>query len=136
MTLSGLQKLALGIAGASAMGIGAAIAVVPQAFYSSYGIALGADPSLLSELRAPGAGLFAQGAIILAGIVRRALSLTALVAALVVFLGFPAGRILGIVLDGPPSAGIVAALVFELAVAALCLYAFRPGRPAASLVLR
>jgi hypothetical protein len=133
MTLARLQKIALGIAGVSALGIGAAITFIPHAFYASYGIALWSDPSLLSELRAPGAGLAALGAVMLAGIVRQSLSEVALVAALVVFLGFPAGRIVGLALDGMPSAGILAALVFELAVAALCLFAFRPGRGRAGM---
>ena len=128
MHLTRLQKIALGIAGVSALGIGTAITITPHAFYASYGIALGSDPSLLSELRAPGAGLAVLGAVMLAGIVRRSLSEVALVAALVVFLGFPAGRIVGLALDGIPSTGILAALAFELAVAALCLFAFRPGR--------
>lgn len=128
MTLARLQKIALGIAGASALGIGAAITAIPHAFYASYGIALGPDPSLLSELRAPGAGLAAFGAVMLAGLVRSSLRDLALAAALLVFLAFPAGRIVGLVLDGMPSAGIIAALVFELVVAALCLFAFRPTR--------
>lgn len=125
MNLTRLQQIMLGIAGVSALGIGTAITLAPHAFYASYGIALEYDPSLLSELRAPGAGLTALGAVMLAGIVRRSLSEVALVAALVVFLGFPAGRIVGLAFDGIPSAGIIAALVFELAVAALCLFAFR-----------
>jgi hypothetical protein len=133
MTLTRLQKIALGIAGVSALGIGTAIAFIPHAFYASYGIALVSDPSLLSELRAPGAGLAALGAIMLAGLVRQSLSEVALVAALVVFLGFPAGRIVGLALDGMPSAGILAALVFELAAAALCLFAFRPARGRAGM---
>jgi hypothetical protein len=128
MTLTRLQKIALGIAGASALGIGAAITAIPHAFYASYGISLGPDPSLLNELRAPGAGLAVLGAVMLAGIVRSSLRDLALAAALLVFLAFPAGRIVGLVLDGMPSAGIMAALVFELAVAALCLFAFWPTR--------
>ena len=127
MTLARLQMIALGIAGVSAIGIGTATTITPRAFYASYGIALGSDPSLLSELRAPGAGLAILGAVMLAGVVRQSLSKVALVAALVVFLGFPAGRIVGLALDGIPSTAILAALVFELAVAALCLFAFRPG---------
>jgi len=138
MTLTRLQKIALGIAGVSALGIGTAITITPHAFYESYGIALGSDPSLLSELRAPGAGLAALGAVMLAGVVRRALSGVALVAAFVVFLGFPAGRLVGLALDGIPSTGILAALGFELAVAALCLFAFRPeiGRAGSQVALR
>ena len=133
MNLTRIQKIALGIAGVSALGIGTAITITPHAFYASYGIALGSDPSLLSELRAPGVGLAVLGAVMLAGIVRRSLSEVALVAALVVFLGFPAGRIVGLALDGIPSTGILTALAFELAVAALCLFAFRPGRGRARL---
>lgn len=122
-----LQKIALGVAGLTALGIGALILIVPHAFYAGYGILLKPDPSLLSELRAPGAGLAAFGAVMLAGIVRRALRQAAVVAALTLFLAFPAGRILGLLADGIPSGGIVGALVLELGIAALCLFAFRRG---------
>lgn len=122
-----IQKLALGVAGITALGIGAVILVAPRAFYASYGIALGSDPSLLSELRAPGAGLAAFGAVMLAGMVRAALQQVAVVAALTVFLAFPAGRVVGLAIDGIPSNGILGALALELAIAALCLIAFRRG---------
>lgn len=125
MTLT--QKIALGVAGITSLGIGAFIVAAPHAFYASYGIALGPDPSLLSEQRAPGAGLAAFGAVMLAGIVRPALRQTAVVAALTIFLAFPAGRILGLVADGMPSSEILGALVLELVIAALCLFAFRRG---------
>ncbi|MCG6883604.1 MAG: DUF4345 domain-containing protein [Silicimonas sp.] len=131
MTLT--QKFALCIAGTTSLGIGAFILTAPHAFYASYGIALGTDPSLLSELRAPGAGLAAFGAVMLAGSFRPALGHAAFVAAQTVFLAFPAGRVLGILADGIPSHGILGALVLELAIAALCLFAFRQGaEPAAT----
>ena len=120
-----LQKISLGIAGLTSLGIGASILTMPQAFYASYGIALGADPSLLSELRAPAAGLAAFGMVMLAGIFKPSLRPSAIIAALTVFLGFPAGRLVGIWADGLPSDGIISALVLELAIAALCLFAFR-----------
>ena len=123
--MKSIQKVALGLAGITALGIGAAILFAPHAFYASYGIVLDANPSLLSELRAPGAGLAALGAVMLAGIVRPALKQAAVMAALIVFIAFPAGRIVGLVADGAPSSGILAALVLELAIAALCLFAFR-----------
>jgi hypothetical protein len=132
MTLNRMQKVALGLSGATSLGIGAFILAAPHAFYASYGIALGPDPSLLSELRAPGAGLAASGAIILAGIFRQALAQVAVAVALVVFLAFPAGRLVGIAVDGLPSPGILAALALELAIAAFCLFAFRPGARAAA----
>ncbi|PFG63109.1 uncharacterized protein DUF4345 [Thioclava sp. ES.031] len=128
------QKLALAISGVTAISIGALILTTPQSFYASYGIALGPDPSLLSELRAPGAGLAGFGVVMLLGILRPAMSQAAVVAALTVFLAFPVGRILGIVADGMPSNGILVALVLELAIAALCVLAFRPGAGAQARV--
>ncbi|MCE8554290.1 DUF4345 domain-containing protein [Ruegeria pomeroyi] len=120
-----VQKIALGVAGITSLGIGAFILVAPHAFYAGYGIVLGQEPSLLSELRAPGAALAAFGAVMLAGIVRPALRQAAVIAALTVFLAFPAGRVLGLVVDGVPSGGILGALGLELAIAGFCLLAFR-----------
>ena len=125
MTLTLLQKVTLGVSGVTSLVIGASILAVPHAFYASYGITLGPDPDLLSELRAPGAGLAAFGAVMLAGIVRQTLVPAATIAAFTVFLAFPLGRAVSLVLDGMASPAILAALVFELAVAALCLFAFR-----------
>ncbi|MDU8913481.1 DUF4345 domain-containing protein [Aestuariicoccus sp. MJ-SS9] len=132
MKLTRFEKLALGLSGVTALGIGGFILTAPLAFYASYGIALGPDPDLLSELRAPGAGLAAFGLIMLAGIVNGALRPASIVAALTVFLAFPAGRLVGLVADGVPSGGILGALGIELAIAALCIVAFRRRlRPAA-----
>lgn len=125
MTFSRLEKITLAISGVTALGIGAAILAAPHAFYASYGISLGEDPNLLSELRAPAAGLAAFGALMLAGIVRSALRQVSVVSALTVFIAFPGGRILGILVDGLPSGSLIGALALELAIAALCLYAFR-----------
>lgn len=131
MTL--FQNIALGVAGITALGIGAFILAAPHAFYASYGIALGPDPGLLSELRAPGAGLAAFGAVMLAGIFRPSLRQAAVVAALTVFIAFPAGRLVSLVADGLPSGAILGALALEIAIATLCLFAFRRGaRPVAS----
>ena len=123
-----LQKIALGISGITSLGIGAFILIAPQAFYSSYDIMLGSEPSLLSEVRASGAGLAALGVIMLTGIFWQVLSQVALIAALTVFLAFPAGRVVGMLADGMPSNGIIGALILELAIAAFCLFAFRPAK--------
>ena len=125
MTLSRFQTFSLAVAGITATAIGTAIVAAPQAFLASYGIALGPDPSLLSELRAPGAGLAAFGVLMLAGIIRSALSQMSIIVATIVFVAFPTGRLVGLLVDGLPSGGILAALIFELAVAGLCLTAFR-----------
>ena len=117
--------IALGLSGLTALGIGTSILTAPQSFYASYGIAVGHDASLLSELRAPGAGLAGFGALMLLGIWRQSILPVSIAAALTVFLAFPAGRLVGIAVDGMPSGGILGALVVELLIAALCLAAFR-----------
>jgi hypothetical protein len=133
MTLTIFEKTALSISGVTALGIGAFILSAPHAFYAGYGITLGDDASLLSELRAPAAGLAGLGILMLAGIFRQAWARQSIAAALTVFLAFPAGRLVGLVADGMPSGGILGALILELAIAALCLVAFRHRlRPAAS----
>ncbi|MEM6384842.1 MAG: DUF4345 domain-containing protein [Pseudomonadota bacterium] len=125
MTLTKLEKTTLAISGLTAIGIGGMITLAPHSFYASYGIFLGQDPSLLSELRAPGAGLTTLGLMMLLGIWRSSVAQLAVAATLIVFLAFPAGRFIGIALDGMPSAGIVAALILEIVIAALSLFAFR-----------
>lgn len=125
MSLTLLEKIALGFAGLTAVGIGGFILAAPHAFYASYGIILGQDPSLLSELRAPAAGLLTLGVLMLSGIWRAEMALLAVTATFVVFLAFPAGRLIGVAIDGLPSGGIVGALVLEIAIAALCVFAFR-----------
>lgn len=125
MTLNTLEKVTLGISGLTAVGIGGMIMFAPHSFFASYGITIGTDPSLLSELRAPAAGLTAFGTMMLLGIWRSAMAQLAIAATLIVFLSFPAGRLVGLAVDGVPSSGIIAALLFEIAIAVLCVFAFR-----------
>ena len=123
-----LEVAALSIAGTIAFGIGATILSVPHTFYASYGITVGTDPNLLSELRAPGAGLAAMGLLMIAGLIRSWLRTSAKLAALIVYVAFPIGRIVSWGIDGMPSTAIAAALALEIAVAVLCVIAFRPVR--------
>lgn len=125
MSLTLLEKVTLCISGLTAVGIGGFIMVAPRAFYASYGITLGDDPSLLSELRAPAAGLLTLGALMLAGIWRSTMAQLAVAATLIVFLAFPTGRLIGLAVDGIPSGGIISALGLEIAIASLCIFAFR-----------
>lgn len=124
MSITRFQKITLGIAGITALGIGGFILGAPHAFYASYGIELGTDTNLLSELRAPAANLTALGAIMLAGIVRPAWWRVSATVALTVFVAFPVGRIIGLAVDGMPSANVLGALAIEIVIGALCLIAF------------
>ena len=123
------QKVALGIAGITALSIGVFIAAAPHAFYSSYGIALGSDPNLLSELRAPATNLAALGAVTLAGIFRRGLLRVSSAVALVVFFAFPIGRVVSLLVDGMPATSVVGALLVEFSIGVLCAAAFWPRLP-------
>ena len=125
MSVTFLEKIAVGVAGLTAVGIGGVILAAPHAFFASYGITIGDDASLLSELRAPAAGLAAFGVLMLMGIWHTSVTPLSKAAAITIFLAFPAGRLIGLVVDGLPSGAIIGALVFELAVAALCILAFR-----------
>ena len=120
-----LEKTALGLSGLTALTIGAFILFAPHAFYAGYGITLGEDANLLSELRAPGAGLAGFGLLMLLGIWRHAVLPVGMAVALTVFTAFPAGRLVGLAVDGIPSGSVSGALVVELIIAALCLAAFR-----------
>lgn len=119
------RRLTLGGAGLTALGIGLAITFMPHGFYAGYGIEIGNDPTMLSELRAPGASLTALGALILAGALRSDLTTLSAVLGSVVFLAFAFGRLTGIALDGVPAESVVAALGIELIVGALCLLSLR-----------
>lgn len=130
MSSTKLQGIALSIAGVTALAIGAMILFAPRAFYASYGIALGPNPNLLSELRAPGAGIAVLGSTMLAGLVRERWVPFAIAAATTIYLAFPLGRLVGIVVDGVPNISVLGALAIEVAIGALCVIAFaRPRRP-------
>ena len=128
MQIRMFQKVALGIAGTTAMIIGGFILIAPHAFYAGYGMTLGDDPNLLSELRAPAANLAALSAVILAGIFRTSWAPVSAKVAVTVFLAFPAGRIVGLLIDGMPSASVLGAFAIEIAIGAICLAAFLPRR--------
>ncbi|MEO0624898.1 MAG: DUF4345 domain-containing protein, partial [Pseudomonadota bacterium] len=96
-----------------------------QGFYAGYGIEIGNHPTMLSELRAPGANLATLGALIFTGVFRSDLMRLSAALGTVVFLAFAFGRLMGIVLDGMPAEGIVTALAIELVAGALCLLSLR-----------
>jgi len=126
--LTHFQKAVLGLAGITAVLIGAFILAAPHAFYASYGIALGEDVNLLSELRAPAGGLFTLGAIMLLGLFRPRWTDRAVFSAFTVFIAFPAGRIVSVLADGLPNGSIVSAFTVELLIAGLLFLAFARNR--------
>ncbi|MEM9998414.1 MAG: DUF4345 domain-containing protein [Bacteroidota bacterium] len=113
-------QLLLAVAGLVLIALGVAILVVPHAFFATNGIVLGSDPSLLSEIRAPGALLAGCGLLVLRGVVQRRQTRSSLYVAVFVYGAFGAARLLSIALDGIPATSLLWATGIELGVAILC----------------
>ncbi|MEM8710802.1 MAG: DUF4345 domain-containing protein [Planctomycetota bacterium] len=114
------SRIFLATCGLIAASIGAMILATPATFHATNGIELGTDPSLLSEVRAPGGTLFALGLLILAGGVRPSWAQLSTAVSAVVYLAYGLSRVLSMVLDGVPDAGLVNAAAFELVLGAGC----------------
>lgn len=109
------------LSGALLLGIGGSIVWVPHVFHAGNGIVLGDDPSLLSEIRAPGGLLAGSGLLILLGAVRAGLRTLAMKLVVLVYGSFGLSRLVGLTLDGMPANGIIGATAIELFVAAIGL---------------
>ncbi|MEV4712335.1 DUF4345 domain-containing protein [Micromonospora sp. NPDC049374] len=113
-------RVGLTVAGLVAIVIGGALLTVPATFHAGNGIEYAGNSSLLSEARAAGGSLLATGVLVtLGGYVRR-LTFTAALVGAVVYLAYGLSRLLSMALDGPPATGLVAAMVVELILGAVC----------------
>jgi hypothetical protein len=114
------QRALLVLAGAILILVAAMILASPAGFYAANGIELGANVSLVNELKAPAGLLLAAGAWMIVAIFRgdtdRALGLAALV-----YLSYAAARAVSVVLDGVPATGLLQAAVVEGAIGLACL---------------
>ncbi|MEM9214477.1 MAG: DUF4345 domain-containing protein [Cyanobacteria bacterium P01_F01_bin.150] len=112
------------------LAIGGTILFVPHTFYASDGILLGNDPSLLSEIRAPGGLLVSSGLLILLGAFRAHLRSLSITLTTLVYSAFGLSRLVGFTLDGIPSNNLVIATGVELAMAAIALVILcrQPGK--------
>ena len=99
-----------------AMGIGAMILIAPAQFHAGYGIELGTDSNLLSEVRAPGGALLVLGALMLVGVFVRSFTHASASIAAAVYLAYGMSRLVSIGLDGMPGEGLVAAMAIELVI--------------------
>ncbi|BBH71611.1 hypothetical protein ACTI_82960 [Actinoplanes sp. OR16] len=110
----------LGVAGLVAMTIGAASFLAPEAFHEMSG-----TTGSLNETRANGGGLLGAGTLIFLGAIRRPATAHAAVLGAVLYLGYALGRLLSATLDPAPNAGLVTAMVAELALGVACVFAYR-----------
>ena len=123
MTASLFQKAVLLVAGATAIFVGISILASPQAFYAAYGISLPGDVSLTNEMRASGGSVMMLGLLTLAGLFMPRFTLASTLLAAAMFLAYGATRLLSFGLDGTPDAGLVTAMIAELAIGAAGLAA-------------
>ena len=99
--------------------IGGAMLTKTRSFLETSGVEIAADPSLLSELKAPSGLLIIAAALMLAGSMRFRFANLGLVTGSVVYGSYALARIAGMVLDGLPSESLVIATVIELGLAGL-----------------
>ena len=119
------HRTVLALGGATALGIGLALALAPGEVYAGMGVSLTGGPTLTSDLRAQGATLAALGAAMLAGLRRPALARLSAGLGALVYGAYGVGRGLGLALDGMPSEGVLVAFAVEATLAAACLLALR-----------
>jgi hypothetical protein len=112
-------KANLLVSGTILLTVGCALLVAPAVMHAANGVDLGRDPSLLSEIRAPGGALVALGALVLAGVFLRRLRYAATLIAAAVFVAYGLSRLLSMTIDGIPASGIVVATGLEIALGAL-----------------
>jgi Domain of unknown function (DUF4345) len=123
MKPSKVLKAILIVSGLVLMGVGGAILVAPVAFFAEEGIDLRGKTNLLNEIRAPGALLFASGAVIVVGAFVARLTFAASVLSPLVYLAYGIARSLSMWLDGVPTTGLVEAMVVELAIGLVAIFA-------------
>ena len=103
------------------LAIGCGIFFAPHASHGANGIMLDTDPSLLSEVRAPGALLATMGVVILFGAWRQERAAAALGLVVLVYGSFGFARLFAWWVDGRPADGLVVAIYIELLLAATAL---------------
>lgn len=111
----------LGISGLILAGIGGAILFVPEQMHAMNGVVLEADPSLLSEIRAPGGLLLAGGFMALSALFVHKWMRSALLLSALFYGSYGLARLVSFVLDGMPSEGLVAVTGLELVLGTACL---------------
>lgn len=109
------------VAGALLILVGTFILTSPADFYASNSIELGANPSLLNELKAPAGLLLAAGVFMIGAIFVRGQADTALWLAALIYLSYAGSRFASMALDGVPAAGLVQAAALESVVGLACL---------------
>ena len=115
------QKALLLVAGALLILVSIFILASPADFYASNSIELGANVSLLNELKAPAGLLLAAGLFMIGAIFVHSHADTALWLAALIYLSYAGSRFVSMAFDGVPATGLVRAAALEGIVGVACL---------------
>lgn len=115
-----LSRVTLLLAGIVALCAGLGLVTMPQVFFASYGIELGAQPSMLSEIRAPGALLVAVSVVLLLGALVEAQRVRAAWLGSLCYLSYAAARLVSAMVDGLPHLNLLYAGAGELFLGLAC----------------
>ncbi len=118
------------IAGSLLILIAAFITTSPVAFYASNEIELGANVSLLNELKAPAGFLLVAGIFMVVAVFIRSLATTAMLLGAMIYLSYAAARFISVGVDGLPAEGLVQAAALEAVIGAACLALLAQRAPA------
>ncbi|MEM6995550.1 MAG: DUF4345 domain-containing protein [Myxococcota bacterium] len=125
---SKVLRLLLLASGVVALAVSGGLLLDPVRFEAGAGVVLSADPSVLSEVRAPAGALLAAGVLVTIGAFVRSYTAAAAGVAITLLLSYGLARVFGMVLDGVPSDALVAATVVELGLGAATLCAWWVAR--------
>ena len=114
-------RLLLLVSGVIAFSVGAAVTFAPDWLFASSGVALGDNPSLLSEIRAPGGLLLISAIAIILSAFRTNLTVYGLALSALIYLSYGAARLWSIVVDGLPAPVLMQATAIELVTGFACL---------------
>ena len=98
--------------------------VNPVGFLTFSGLELSYEAGFLSELRGAGGIIMVSGLVVGLGAFLQAWSRTSVLLAVMVFLPLGLGRLVGLILDGSPGAGVIQGMAIELVFGVLALYAY------------
>lgn len=122
------QMVILLVSGALLILVSTSIIVSPTDFYAANSIEIGANASLLNELKAPAGFLLAAGMFMIIATVVRSKSKVALRLAALIYLSYAVTRSVSMVFDGVPASGLVMATALEATIGLTCLLVLLIGR--------
>jgi hypothetical protein len=120
-TLVKARIVLLLVSGALLILVGTFIIVSPADFYASNNIDLGANVSLLNELKAPAGLLLAAGIFMISAIFERSKTNVALCLSTLIYLSYAVSRSVSMAFDGVPATGLVQAAALEATIGLTCL---------------